>query len=165
MKERLNSKIYIIKIKRILNSASGNRYSGMQKMLQKSFDVEILEKNYYPQKNKLKKILGGIIVRVQVGLLALKVPKSTNDTKHVVVLFSINALWTLIIKLISISKRNKFVKERNEFPASIKGKSKMDKSIFICLISIIWVLFIELIHFKKPFGFLEYISLQNKPCA
>jgi len=137
MKERLNSKIYIIKIKRILNSASGNRYSGMQKMLQKSFDVEILEKNYYPQKNKLKKILGGIIVRVQVGLLALKVPKSTNDTKHVVVLFSINALTALIVSFIGLFKGYKLIIERNEYPAPIRNKNKL-KKLFYKLFILPW---------------------------
>jgi len=123
-------KIFVIKSSGYSQSASANRHKALIKMLQNSFDVKILEADFILRNNRIKKIFYGIRSRIQLGFLALKVPKSTNDTKYVLVLFSINALTAVIVKLISILKGNKLIIERNEYPAPIREKNKLHKLLF-----------------------------------
>lgn len=123
-------KVFVIKSSGYNHSASANRLKAVVKMLQNSFEVQILEMDFIVQNNKIKKIIHGIKSRIQFGLLARKVPKSTNDTKYVIVLFSITALTAVIVKVISILKGNKLVIERNEYPAAIREKNILHKFLF-----------------------------------
>lgn len=86
------------------------------KMVAAYFDTVIIEKHFIRQERKLNKIINGLRFRFILGVSAFSIPNSTNSQQNAIILFTIDALTTLIVKLISSFKRNKLLIERSEFP-------------------------------------------------
>ena len=89
------------------------------KMVAGSFQTIIIDKLFITQERRIKKILSSLRFSFQLGLSASYVPNSDNRNQNIIILFTVEALTALLVKLISSIKKNKIVIERNEFPAAI----------------------------------------------
>jgi len=114
-------KVFVLKAEGINNSASGNRHEMILKMVKRSFNTIVIEKQFFIKESPIKKFLYGLRFRFQLGMSAFHIPTSNSNHKNVILLFTIDALTALIVKLISGFKRNKVIIERNEYPAALRG--------------------------------------------
>jgi len=122
--------VFVLRFSGDKNSAYHNRQQMLLKMLQNSFDVKTFQIEFIKKDNIFLKILNGIKFRIKLGLLALNVPKSTNDIKNVIFLFSTSALTGLIVKIICQIKKNKLIIENSEYPTPILKKNKIKKILY-----------------------------------
>ena len=123
-------KVYILKAKGLSHSASGNRHEMIIKMVEQLFETIIIEKEFFVKKSLIEKILNGLKFRLQLGLSAFNIPRFRNNEKNIILLFSVDALTSLIVKIISSLRGNKLIIERNEFPVVLRTKNNLTKIIY-----------------------------------
>jgi len=130
MVEEKKIRVFVLKPKGFNNSASSNRSQAIIKLVEHSFAITIIETKFKIRKKLINKILHGLIFRINLGISSFNVPSSASNNKNLIILFSIDTLTTLIVKLICWIKGNKLIIERNEFPAAIIDRNILRTALY-----------------------------------